>query len=201
MDQQVENDADIASPNGCSVDGSLGSRIACILSYNGSTLDICINYTMLAVNLVACKRILTKQQRRRDLLALLFGSVWIFQICLCLFLAHVSENGIGCAGISIVWCAMAGWAAWWLRQQQRNANRNKNNALFAPTRTRRRKSLKSSQTNYDGGGGVWDNAWLVANAATLFYYFVTEDIITTVAHICALIMGILLEIWATTSNK
>jgi hypothetical protein len=35
-------------------DGSVASRMGCILSYNGDTADIVINYTLLALNLMWC---------------------------------------------------------------------------------------------------------------------------------------------------
>lgn len=86
-------------------------RIRCILTYGGSIEDIWINYLLLAVNFVWCLLVAKvldrrrerreRQQIRRFRLASLVKVV-VFQIILCLRL--------GCQGISIVWCAMAGWA-------------------------------------------------------------------------------------------
>lgn len=35
-------------------EGSVGSRIGCILSYDGATDDLTINYTLFALNLIWC---------------------------------------------------------------------------------------------------------------------------------------------------
>jgi len=94
----------------------LDGQVLCIISYEGSALDVKINYTVLAANLfIAAIPFFQWHPRQHDdtpssrarsesrgpgaICSLLF--VMFFQISLCL--------GLGCTGISIVWCAVGGW--------------------------------------------------------------------------------------------
>eukprot|EP00980_Cylindrotheca_fusiformis_P026285 scaffold15718_cov126-Cylindrotheca_fusiformis.AAC.3 len=92
---------------GCSMDGEVVvDRILCILTYGGSGVDMGINYFLLALNLLCCTTITmtlssTELYRRKWALVAALASVVAFQVVLCLIL--------GCSGISIIWCAMAGW--------------------------------------------------------------------------------------------
>jgi hypothetical protein len=160
---------------------SLLSRTACILTYGGSPTDLWINYLLLGANCFWCLQVIFRKNallpppRGATLCRVgCFLGVIFFQVGLCL--------QVGCSGISIVWCALAGWA---LRQevllypqelmQDLRDNRNHNYAL--PLR-----------------GGRW--GWIVdindkiwPNAAALLYYAVVAPPITTVAHSCALVLG------------
>lgn len=83
-------------------DGSVVHRTACILSYAGNGKDIVINYVLLVLNVGACLRLAwsaTRLEQQLALGALVFTI--LYQIVLCLIL--------GCSGISIIWCACAGW--------------------------------------------------------------------------------------------
>ena len=167
---------------GCPAEGTIPSRIYCILSYHGSTTDVVINYLLLTINLIACVRTAVAESHggndthkktedrvkttktgtinktvRHRISAFVF--VWIFQIGLCLLLADLADDAVGCAGISIVWCAMFGW-------------------LWCETTTR-----SSNQTQ----------RLTILNVTAMAYYAMTEATITTVAHVCAAVMGALLE--------
>jgi hypothetical protein len=91
-------------------------RIFAILSYGGNApLDVAINYSLLLLNLIACSYTLLLRAKafpsprsssqsgssmiRATVAALVF--IFAFQIVLCL--------AVGCVGISVVWCALAGW--------------------------------------------------------------------------------------------
>jgi hypothetical protein len=158
---------EVVPPQGCSADGDISERIRCIVTYGGHTPDIVVNYFMLAMNWIGCMALLPPA---RHIFSFVFA--WIFQIGLCLGLAYTSDDGMGCAGISIVWCAMAGWM--WQQQQQRQ---------HQPTLRKR-----SSQDN----PLLW-RLLVVSNVLVVGYYYVTEEMITTVAHVLAVILGILLS--------
>lgn len=165
---------------GCSVNGAIPERVGCILSYGGSTRDVLLNYAMLGINLVGCWVLLHRGNNHRlSYHYCSFGFVWFFQLGLCLILAEVSDDGYGCAGISIVWCAMAGWM--WHQQQPKGQQ---------PTELRRRDQATSRYP------GLW-RLLVACNVALIVYYLITEEFITTLAHFCALIMGALLS-WLVT---
>ena len=159
---------------GCSVNAELSERVECILTYGGSTRDIAINYAMLAINLAGCVALLPAPLSSGPIAS--FGFVWIFQIGLCLALAHASEDGLGCAGISIVWCAMAGWM-WHQKQRQKQTD---------STTLRRKREQGENQS------ALW-KLLAVSNTVVVVYYWITEEFITTVAHVLALILGWLLS--------
>lgn len=160
---------------GCSVNGALPERVECILTYGGSTRDIAVNYIMLAINLAGCVMLLppnTSSSRH----ALSFAFVWVFQIGLCLALAQASDDGYGCAGISIVWCAMGGWM---VNQQQKKSREQP---------ILRKRDQRPSHP-------LW-NLLTASNIVVGVYYWITEAFITTLAHFLAVILGWLLS-WLT----
>lgn len=163
-----------------------------------------ITYIMLLVNLTAClilersyqqnkhanrqskkDKILNaaiksklRQQQRRAVLSFIF--VWIFQIGLCLLLAELADDGVGCVGISIVWCAMAGW----LWQSTR---------IWPPffPRTAPESSVETRL-----------HALVVTpNLLAIIHYVITEEVVTAVAHLCALVLGALLQRWANHQDR
>ncbi|CAK9097470.1 Hypothetical protein SCF082_LOCUS45721 [Durusdinium trenchii] len=87
-----------------------------------------------------------------------------YQVVLCLFL--------GCSGVSIVWCAVMGWYIQKSRCQLASA---------------------SSQTQLSPESqAVVSKAeiiLLLLNASALIYYAITSEMITSVAHGCALLLG------------
>jgi hypothetical protein len=163
----------IVSEEECPLQGPVSARMGCILSYAGSEKDMWINYTVLLVNLLWCcwvatttKPTTTSPHNNNNnnkivgchMASLVF--VVAFQLGLCLQL--------GCAGISIVWCAMAAWAVAIQQQQQQQGGQS----TTAITTTRFWQLFPSSLT-----------------VAVILYYMVVAPVITTVAHLCALVLG------------
>lgn len=163
----------------CTPDRGWLAQVECILTYGGNQTDIAINYAVLVINMTACAFILGQESRenqRRALLSFLF--VVSFQVGLCLML--------GCAGISIIWCACAGW----MIQRARNIPREQSDAMNEETSRSCEPQLQT----------VCPQITLVLDAAAILYYLLTTEFITTVAHICAILMGMLLYLptaWTT----
>lgn len=111
--------ASVITMNECAHDQNAAIQVGCILSYAGSTKDIIINYVLLVMNVSVCWLTLAKSDTEREnearrnhfpitgCASLVF--VVLFQIALCL--------GLGCAGISIIWCACAGWIIYQIRSE------------------------------------------------------------------------------------
>jgi heme O synthase-like polyprenyltransferase len=71
------------------IDGNVLSRVGCILSYSGSSIDMSINYTLLVINLVWCIVALSLHTKDIDrsaalrtfaLSALVFGTYYLMYI-------------------------------------------------------------------------------------------------------------------------
>ncbi len=153
--------------------GNTWIRTGCILSYNGSIKDICLNYLVLIINVTYCIGALWKHDRKLIAFGCLVG-VTLFQWSLCL--------GLGCSGVSIIWCAICGWVMHHHRQQESIlANDN-------------RSSTTSSTLVLLGRSNEWAKRVILFNIIVILYYAVIMEAITTVAHICALILGALLHI-------
>ena len=137
----------------------LDGQVLCILSYEGSALDVKINYTVLAANLFIAAIPFFQWHRSDDtpssrarserrglgaICSLLF--VICFQISLCLI--------VHCAGISIVWCAVGGWILMdWKGGRETDI------------------ALARQQA-----------AVLTIDLLAMTYYFIVADTITTLAH-------------------
>lgn len=94
--------------------------------------------------------------------------VILFQICICLW--------VHCAGISIVWCAMAGWIV----------------------SERKRLRIYDAQTH---AGDLFRRFSLVAEMFVVFcdiavigYYAVVSPFLTTLAHILSIVLGATLSL-------
>lgn len=151
--------------NECS-NSSLWRRTGCILSYGGSEIDIVLNYVLLLVNVASCGLTLAWEGGRGYRVALhslLF--VMVFQIALCL--------ALGCSGISIVWCACAGWI---MAERRRLEDRSEGN----PSAER----LKILYV---------ERAIIFLDVGAILYYAVVTAPITTVAHFCAMVLGAMLS--------
>ena len=147
--------------------GKLLGRIVCILTYK-SKVDIAVNYSLLIINLACCFwELKTHHENRRQVQRYAIGSfifVTCFQITLCLFLAD-------CSGISIIWCAMAGWS---ISERRRVLLHQESNETTAETR----RFIK-----------IMTQWVILADLAAIIYYWLTYEPITTVAHLCAIVMG------------
>ena len=95
----------------------------------------------------------------------LLGTIF-FQISLCW--------GLGCTGISIVWCAAAGWIM----------NERKSHAVAGDAGL---PAVERSALD------TCEDVALCALLGVLIYYAVTAAVITSVAHFCALVLGTLLS--------
>jgi hypothetical protein len=165
--------------------GNIGSRLICILGYNGSTKHILINYSLIFVNLAYCvldmKRGDTadselrfsprrKHLERRAAMALTF--VVLFQIVLCL--------AVRCSGVSIIWCAICGWIM--SRHKRQIGDNNDSEHEQQSTSSQ----ISSSKLE------ILENIVVLIDILAIVYYAVTFGFITTVAHVCALVLGAIL---------
>lgn len=196
------------------LEGSFGARTQCILTYHGSKADILINYAVLLVNLAYCGIALSKHWKdqlpddgstlNRKYPKMAIGSlvgVIIFQISLCLIL--------GCSGISIVWCAVGGW----LMQERRSlvdahilplpsqptggGNNSDNHHPTTTTSSGRINPGEAHNSNQSWGEVSlrlrdWGKWVIFLDLIVIVYYAIALPAITTVAHICALILGAIL---------
>ena len=136
--------------------GDVVQKIECIVTYGGSISDICINYTLLVLDITFCAWWLTMRHQnvRKPLTSLII--VAIYQVLLCFFL--------GCSGVSIVWCAVIGWYI------------HKSRCVVG-------------QRNSEQYHIWYELLLLLPNASALLYYAITSEVITSIAHICALLLG------------
>jgi hypothetical protein len=148
---------------------SLTSQIQDILDYEGSETDVILNYTAIVVTLTPILFILFELSGSLRL----WRFIWIplliflfaFQIALCII--------VGCFGVSIVWSALCGFSVYIYYRILNSADvcNGRTNLLLI------RLSLSSS---------------VLFSTALWIYYAATSDVITTVAHLCAIILGIAL---------
>lgn len=160
--------------------GSIPSKTQCILTYGGSERDMLINYTLVAINLFLCVKasvihnntnVVLEKYYRHATRALVF--VVAFQIGLCLIL--------GCSGISIIWCSMAGWIMSQKRQMIRSEV-DEDGDIDQPV------AADSSNTTHEKLAKMAQ--WVILlDLGSIVYYLVVSEVITTVAHGCALVMG------------
>jgi hypothetical protein len=154
------------------------SRIGCILTYGGERNHIVINYALFVLNTVWCYFALvattisaadTPCATRSyhyyytcSAVSLLF--VVAFQVVLCLI--------VGCSGISIIWCAQAGWI---VHQRYHYRKHFQSREALPPI----------------------EIIVLLVDVLAILYYAVTMEAITTVAHGCALVLGSLISLLVT----
>jgi hypothetical protein len=118
------------------------------------------------------------------------GFAVAFQIGLCL--------GLQCSGISIVWCAMAGWMVRAIVRRHNGPSTNNGCSSCELWNN----NIDSLNNGNDYCGKLVVHLALFSDAAGIVYYAVTAEAITTVAHVCALVMGATLyslSVWANTT--
>jgi hypothetical protein len=161
----------------CSV-GSLSERTGCILSYDRTWKDVAINYALLTLNAAMCYIILKYQVNPRIIkfrLAMAsFVAVIVFQIVLCLL--------VKCAGISIVWCACAGWIMAERRHVIDTVNLAKENITTGD-------SLMSTVASPIDWVMTMERVVILIDVGAIIYYAIVQEPITTVAHLLAMILG------------
>ena len=161
----------------CSSSSDILSHIGCILTYGGNSTDIAINYSLVVMNSVWCCFValttadsVPNHNRRRlyhtsNVMALIF--VVVFQVVLCLM--------VGCSGISIIWCAQAGWVVHQRYYSHRFLLANhESQAMVA--------NVPKTELCVLG-----------IDFLAILYYAVLTEPITTIAHFCALLLGALLS--------
>eukprot|EP00540_Astrosyne_radiata_P011954 CAMPEP_0116834624 /NCGR_PEP_ID=MMETSP0418-20121206/7092_1 /TAXON_ID=1158023 /ORGANISM="Astrosyne radiata, Strain 13vi08-1A" /LENGTH=204 /DNA_ID=CAMNT_0004464199 /DNA_START=52 /DNA_END=666 /DNA_ORIENTATION=+ len=154
------------------VDGGFGDRLWCMLDYEGNQLDVLINYPLLVVNFLVCVLALclqptTDAAKVRKLRWYAFAClvcVTLFQLGLC--------SLVYCTGISIVWCAMGGWIIRERRQLQESTERS---------------SLRTDSL-------ALERIVIVLDFCIILYYAFVANPITTVAHVCAVVLGAILSL-------
>jgi hypothetical protein len=166
--------------------GTLLVRTGCILTYQGSQKDIVLNYVLLVANVIVCSITTssnahygTSRGLERKLVAsgaLVF--VAAYQINLCLL--------VGCSGISIIWSACVGWIFSEGRRRACMLGGSGSNATEA--------SSSSPPRNRHITLLVWERAILTADVLAIIYYACATEAITTIAHLCAILMGFLLSL-------
>jgi hypothetical protein len=164
--------------------GTLIVRTGCILTYQGSQRDIVLNYALLVANVLVCSITTASNAHygasrglERKLVAsgaLVF--VAAYQINLCLL--------VGCSGISIIWSACAGWI---FSEGRRRACMLGDSGTSAT-------EASSSPWNRHITLLVWERFMLAFDILVIIYYACVTEPITTVAHLCAILMGFLLSL-------
>jgi hypothetical protein len=148
---------------------SYTSQIQDILVYDGSETDVVLNYTAVAITLTPILLILFELPGSFRLWRLIWIPLliflFVFQIALCII--------VGCFGVSIVWSALCGFSVYlyYLILNSADVVIGKTRLLLI------RFSLSSSVLL---STGLW------------IYYAATSDVITTVAHLCAIMLGVAL---------
>jgi len=147
----------------------IGDQIISILDYDGNVLDCWINYTLLPCNLAPIIMLLqtipssgNEISQYRRFWAPLTIGLFIYQILLCVV--------VGCVGVSIVWSSFAGFYWFFLGIRQLLPSTNTFNT-------------------------TWKFAGYLSSVPTigaLIYYAITEELLTSVAHLCAILLGFLI---------
>jgi hypothetical protein len=162
-------------------------NVGCILSYNGDLNSCVINYAVFMYQLVVNSLYfwLTHPNDKLDANNRTICVIWqcvalaiviAYQVVLCIFL--------GCSGISIVWNVMVGFILRDLCQTIRTST-------FSSTAETSETSVNQANQKRKKNASLFVASCAPAFAADL-YYAITADFITTVAHICALVLGCLI---------
>ena len=159
-----------------SLDSShLSHEVAAILTYDGSFENVLINYTMVVVTLYTLLLLQPISQLPRYSLFILISSVFLVTYQIGVCLV------VQCVGISIVWSAYSGMIYTILHDHaRRSEDPIDENILF------------QVRLQFLGVLSVW------------MYYLFVEEIITTIAHILAFILGMsitYLYIWICPKTK
>ena len=118
-------------------------------------------------------------------------SVVTFQILLCL--------AVKCSGVSIVWCSTMAWLIMLMRCNNTTIppvamNQSTETSDLARNHNLRNHSQLSSISNMSFAKFV-----IGTDSIALLFYSITMEAITTVAHVCAIILGIVL--WRVTMRQ
>lgn len=166
------------------------SRLWDILSYQNTLLDCLINYVLIVLTFPAL--FLTNKSLKTTLFSFIYYV--IFQLSLCLWITE-------CYGVSIVWASLLGQQLWSMRH-----SKSMSWSAFKARFSSRSGSISPSQSSVNPSSSFNTNSdknkrrvdfcvgtWVLCLIA-LIYYAVTEDTLTSVAHVAALVMGALVSV-------
>jgi hypothetical protein len=157
-----------------------------------------LNYSIFLINLIYCGAALQQQQQQQQqqrirlALICLLGVV-AFQWILCLILE--------CSGISIIWCAMCGWT---MHQHKTEEEQRRTNSTNNENSERIPNPAEFSVEERFKSAMEWIRRRvqlvILLDVSVIVYYAVVSEVITTVAHLCALILGVSIHIWFATAT-
>ena len=136
-----------------------------ILTYNHCLIDIVINYALI----VLLQSTLSFHTIPKKIVVCSTIYLWVFQIVLCFV--------VGCVGVSVIWSAQMGILIHHRRHRL---------AAISPAKS-------ALQEEFPLWAGRLFRLSLVMGFTAWVYYAVIEKPITTLAHFCALAMGLLLD--------
>uniref|UniRef100_A0A7S2KXG2 Transmembrane protein n=2 Tax=Leptocylindrus danicus TaxID=163516 RepID=A0A7S2KXG2_9STRA len=148
-------------------DGALSQRMFCVLSYAGSKDDIAINYTLLAISICAAYFLLEKFSNN---LSSSVSRGYRSDAFVAFLGVIVFQIGLclilGCSGVSIIWASILGWM---LNETGEfsfvhNANATASKPAIVVLA-------------------------MILNGSAIVYYAIYFPIVTTVAHILAVLLG------------
>jgi hypothetical protein len=188
----------------CEYNDTLNGQLNCIFFYEGNTKDSILNYTVLLLNVLVASTPLATQctgvSRRHEtrtstsmtnttvapasetnntyllkrrifaILALTF--VLTFQVVLCLI--------VKCSGISIIWCAIAGWIFM-------DCYRQRGQPSHSPIPVQNEEESDSCFTD-KGHQLSMGLSMLTVDGIVIVYYAIVAEPITTLAHILAIVV-------------
>ena len=147
----------------CANNGVILSRLECIATYNDDTTSIFLNYFMLVLTLYPFYLTFFGIKPKRIVTAiLLLFFYFLFQFCLCL--------ALGCAGISIIWCAVLG------------------SSIFSFMHDLSSQRHRRSSTRF-----IMSAIVFAFGLSLIIYYAFTLPFITTITHLLAIVMGFATE--------
>ena len=276
----MRNGASSGCSSSCRYHGdNFWHNIRIVVTYDGWLSAIPLNYFLLVINLISCILVTTTSHTNNNSIrdtnncyCSVFRLGWRSTALLCTIVFQIGLCVVeGCVGISIVWCALAGWLWQEYTQAHSSSSSSSSNSIateqenghtaslvhnhqnsnvvgdfddvsasttssIAPLNATRERTndfeisnatdcyvregsmeneehdaddisppqqstsiLSSSEPARSSACNLWsaaDNivpALLVLNGAVIVYYFVTLPFITTVAHMCALLLGVLIS--------
>ena len=151
----------------------LGDTLQCILTYDGSAFDSALNYTLVIIGALPFLHNSSSDALPLPRVAAL-AFFCAFQLTLCV--------AIGCSGVSIVWAACLG--AVLLDDWRRDSQRLVGTLVVLSIGVQNTPCVSVVQQLTVATADV-------AGSLALLFYAATSPPITTVAHICALAMGML----------
>ena len=155
-----------------------GNSSSCEYGVTVSWRDTILNYILILGNVIAVTLTRTSLKRSigvrhveqqqgptRFATCVCFVFTIAFQLCLCIFV-------VGCVGVSIIWCATFGWL------------------LMCINTANQTTAILDNAYNHSTTTIARIVAFL--DCGTILFYAITLGVITTTAHILAVLMGVLL---------